>query len=409
MIIEFGALNYKLLLPLLNPILHQIRKLYLDTETSMPLYDYFLNIISYLLSGIVYLIILYRSKSHNKQPTSKNPASKPTAIDEIYLENKNIIMQRKVKKFISIFLLSLINMIPMISKILISLYLKNHQSYKPFTESFGVMSAIIFFPLFSKVCLSSHIYRHQIISLILISFCSLIFLFIEIYQNNVFFNLIPPLIYFIIYYGFYALYDSLLKKHFEMHLNDPYQLMFFVGLFSFILLIPLDLLSFFIYGNNENEIYGLDIINSSIILINKHKLLSILLFLFDLVTGFFWLGGVILTIYYFTPCHLIISITFSQFLSRLAEWMELSKNLMYKKDIGDKWYMAFIYIFLYCIINFSSLLYNEVIIIRFCSLEKNTSKYISLRERLESEIPTNIIEENLTERISHVEPFDKIE
>ena len=53
MIIEFGLLNYKLLLPLLNPILYQTKRFIFPTETSLPLYDYFIFSLILLLAGPV--------------------------------------------------------------------------------------------------------------------------------------------------------------------------------------------------------------------------------------------------------------------------------------------------------------------------------------------------------------------
>ena len=52
---------------------------------------------------------------------------------------------------------------------------------------------------------------------------------------------------------------------------------------------------------------------------------------------------------------------------------------------------------LYCIILFSSLIYNEIIIIKFYSMEENTYKYIVLRQKKEFEDINNINEENSSE------------
>ena len=88
--------------------------------------------------------------------------------------------------------------------------------------------------------------------------------------------------------------------------------------------------------------------------------------------------GVVLTLYYFTPCHYIISKALSEFISRCIRWIAKKEN----KE-KDEWHFILIYIFLYVVIIFSSLVYNEVIIINIFSMEKNTIKYISLRERVE--------------------------
>ena len=108
-------------------------------------------------------------------------------------------------------------------------------------DSVGVLCTILFYVFFSKLILNSKIYIHQIISIIIISLCALILLFIDVFKVKLN-NFVASLLYYIlIYRGLYTLYDVLIKKHFETHLTDPYYLMFFIGLFSLILVIPLDL------------------------------------------------------------------------------------------------------------------------------------------------------------------------
>ena len=57
-----------------------------------------------------------------------------------------------------------------------------------------------------------------------------------------------------------------------------------------------------------------------------------------------------------------------------------------------------IYIFSYIIIFFSGLIYNEVIIINLWSMEVNTFKYTSFREKLEIENSLNYDEDDLNVR-----------
>ena len=67
MTIEFGILSYKLLIPILYPLLNQIKNLDLYNETT-PLYRSFRSSLSYLSAGLVYLLVLYRSKNFKKIP-----------------------------------------------------------------------------------------------------------------------------------------------------------------------------------------------------------------------------------------------------------------------------------------------------------------------------------------------------
>ena len=170
----------------------------------------------------------------------------------------------------------------------------------------------------------------------------------------------------------YAFFDVLAKIHFKNHSNNPYHLMFFVRLFSFLLIIPLDL---FVYFYNDKSKFGLDIISQTI---DLFSLSFVLKFIFDIIVEFICLLSIILTIYYFTPSHFIICQVLSKFLSKCIGW--ITQN---NQDKNDEWYLILIYVFLYGIIIFASLIYNEVIIINLCSMEKDTFKYISIRGRFE--------------------------
>ena len=307
----------------------------------------------------------------------------------MYLLKLKIIKQRKIKKLFSLFLLSLINMIPTVAQ---CFFLKRED----YIKNIGVLFTILFYIIFKKLFLKTKIYKHQIISLLIISFCLLIFTFNDIKnaksdsKSDFFKGLGISLLYILIVFGFYAIYDVLIKKHLEKYSDDPYYLMFYIGLFSLILTIPLDLFSYFY--DDEGKKIELDAINQIRDLYKKYKLKFFLWFLSDIIIGFFWLVGIILILYYFTPCHFIICRTLSEFLSKCVRWV-LGKD-------KDEWYEILIYSLIYVIIIFSSFIYNEVIIIHLYGMEENTFKYISFREKLELENPIDNHEENLTGRNS---------
>ena len=116
----------------------------------------------------------------------------------------------------------------------------------------------------------------------------------------------------------------------------------------------------------------------------------LLWFILNIIICFFWLVGIILTLYYLTQCHFIVSKTLTEFLSRCIQWIEPEGY----KNLNEKWYYIVIYIISYVIIIFTSFVYHELIIINLWSLEKNTFKYISLRQRLEFRDSLNNSEEN---------------
>ena len=382
--IEFGILNYKLLILLLHPIFNQVRVFQTHKDTS-PLYDSFISSIGYLSGGLIYLLVLHRSTNENQSSNIKKSVYIPARANEsfienqIYIDNKTFKKQRKIKETLFIFLLAFINLIPMI----IESFASKMTIYDTIDGSIGALLYILFYVSYSKIFLKLRIYSHQLLSLVIIFSCLFIYFLIDIFKitKDSFnpFTLIESIVYFIVVYGLYSLYDVLTKKHFEIYSNIPYRLMYYIGLFSLVLLIPLDL----IVRAFKIKIFGLDIIDQIIELFSS-KPLFILWFIFDIIVGFFWLGGIVLTLYYYTPCHFIISEALCQFLSRIIGWIVEKESPKYE------WYFILIHCFLYIIIFISSLIYNEVIIVKIWSLEENTFKYISLRHQIEFENIKNI-------------------
>ena len=114
--------------------------------------------------------------------------------------------------------------------------------------------------------------------------------------------------------------------------------------------------------------------------LENYGALYILIFLGDIITAFIWLSGIQLTVYFFTPCHFIISESISQIISTIV-----------KKAIKDFPVIEKVIIyFLFSLIIIATLIYNEVIIINVCNLNKNTKKFILIRQTSETEDLLNL-------------------
>ena len=143
--------------------------------------------ISYLLSGLPYLLVLYRSRN-KKSSTTNNSKVKKITIELIYINNR---IKRNIKKFTSIFLLSLLNMVPLIIDTAVLLSLKKlkeeiaiyQKINEEFEDSLGVLFSVLFYVFYSKIFLNIKVYFHQIIFLFAIFFCVLILLTIGIIKN----------------------------------------------------------------------------------------------------------------------------------------------------------------------------------------------------------------------------------
>ena len=378
MIIEFGTFNYKLLLFLLYPIFYQL-PIFITRKDTPPLYDSFMGSINYLSAGLIYLIVLHRSNIIKKSSNLKKFEGKPVAVNEVYIENQNFIKKRKIKEIIFIFFLSFIYPIPIFLE-----SLAKKQIYSTLTSSIGILIYILYYVAFSYLILNSKIYKHQIISLAIIFFCLLLCSFIDIFQitkDSFNFNRFwISILYLLVALGLFSVYDTLIKKYFRIYSENPYKLMFYIGLFSILLIVPLDL---FLYFCNI-KIFDLDIINQIIELFSSSPI-YILWFIFDIISGLLYEIGMVLIIYYYTPSHIIIYESLCEFLTRCIGWITGVES--------EIWYVMMIHVFLYFIVFFLSLIYNEVIIIKLFNMEENTYKYISQRQKMEFEDIQNAYEE----------------
>ena len=149
MFIEFEFCNNKLLIHLVYPIMRQIQKNV--TQKGCPLlYTEFMNFLSYFSAGLIYLIVLYRSrKIKNKNIINNNENISiltPTKIENLfYLNYQNITKKRILKKKLSIFFLALLNFIAL----LIENVSKNLGFFESdFKGSFDILITIFFYVIF---------------------------------------------------------------------------------------------------------------------------------------------------------------------------------------------------------------------------------------------------------------------
>ena len=402
MFIELGIINYKLLIPLLYPLFYQIRK-YIHRDSN-PFYILFTDYFGYLFGGIFFLIIQFRMRTINKKKENKDEEKEKEIItpdelvdysknltikkknilfNQIEVEKKKIKRQKLKKKYFFLLLLSFINMIPMVLEIF-----KDEDININFKISSSLFFHIFFFVFFSRIILGIKIYKHQLFSLLIIIVCIPILLLLYLINDKEKkdWNLIQESGYLIIIICLYSLFDVLGKKYYNTYMDSPYHLMFVVGVISLSLLILYEIITVSIYGIADNSYNG--IIYQIKTNYKDYKYWYPFIFILDIITKFLWVGGIILTIYFFTPCHFIISESLSQIVSTIVE------NSLKKYNNSLK----IIIFILYFIIVFSSLIYNEVIIINICSLSKNTKKKIFARELVDKDMKLNLLEYEMDER-----------
>ena len=416
MFIEFGIINYKLLFPLIYPCLYQIRRLIHDD--SKPFYELITGYFGYLLGGIVFFIIKYRMKKIHSERENKNnknecenenqrislieneennsniftendnnnlyDLSNVNAIDQMKIIKQKALKKQNRKKYLFLFVLALINLIPMTIECFTNKNIK--LNYLNFKIGSSLFYMILFYIIFSRIILGYRLYTHQLLSFIIIIICiSVLLLFYLIYEENINYKaLIFISLYLFFIMSLYSLYNVLEKKYFNKYMDSPYHLMYIIGLISLCILLIYELITVFIFGIRNNDFNGFIF---QIIYNYKNNLyLYPLIFIADIISAFLWIAGIQLTIYFFSPGHIIISESLSQILTTIIQ------NTLDNYNI----YSKIIIYFLFIIIVISSLIYNEVIIINLCSLNKNTKKKIITRAKTEIEsIQTIIIDGSL--------------
>ena len=412
--IECGIINYKLIIPFMYPIFFQIRRKIHENEEK-PMLEFFTNYLGYLFSGLIYLIIKYRMK---KKKVILDKDINENEIEEIVVElndvllpnedentiiskgsfkkvkslkkkkntdnNQNELEKEKIKKiqkkklkrkYLYILILAIIYLIPMI------LDAYNPYAFKT-SSSVSLLFSIISYVIFGRIILGMKIYSHQIFSLIIILVSNLtIILLVFIGKQNE--NIFLSLLFIFAIVVLFCLYNNLVKRYFNVYMGSPYYFMFIIGAMSTCLILIYEIITVIAFGKdtNFNGIFYQMEKNF------KNTKLYPLIFIADILTAFLWITGIILTIYFFTPCHFIISESISQILSAF-----ISKNL----DELSITKRVFIYI-LFFVIFLGSLIYNEIFIINIGSLSINTQKHIIRRQKEETEnIKDDIYDSNFS-------------
>ena len=397
MLIQFGNLQIKLLIPILFPIFLKLRRLNRkNNKITSAAFKGFNDFLSLTLCGFFNLILLFNTKSSkdnqtkdqkkiksetelktlenndelesNKNPDNENEQNvKPNMIQNYLLEIKNKDMEnekkQKKRKLIYILIIAFLQLVAVLIK-----NIWKSKIEEALKLNISVLMEIIFFIFFSVKFLGLRIYSHQIFSIVGITILLMIF-FIEslIYKSKQgFVGVLLSIIYYFVVSILYCLSDVLGKRYLNTFIDSIYSFLFKIGIVG---LIPLTIygiiISFVNIDNNEIKIFQIfyDI--------------SFGIYLLDLFFSLLFEIGLWLTIYYFTPCHYIIYEIIADFLEIILSELENKQSF---DDIYSKEQKITFFI-LYPILIFIVLVFNEIIILNFCNLSFNTNIKIMERER----------------------------
>lgn len=397
MLIECSISNCLIFVPMIFPIFIQIeyyvKEKYIKKDNI--LFKMFRYYLGYTLSIIFILIIKCRTKpGRYSRLTNTITYKKYSSIHSIWInpldiEQKKLTKGRRIKSYGFLILL-------IITSVLSSFFNQFFQDKKiaHWKRSLGVFFEIINFIILSVLILNHKLlYRHHLFSLGAISFTLLLLIIYYIIINNDDEMIKRALWYYFIYAFLYSLYDVLGKKHMVLYFYSPYKTMLTIGLSVSIILIIYDTFAFLYFREYSGIILGFQ---------ENKSFFFYFLFPVDIILEFLWNLGIWLTIYYFTPCHFIISELISECIYYCLETI-----INYNKSEKDMLFYAgiILHAISYIVNIIFSLVFNEILILKCCGLNKYTKLKIQERERIDTYATRN----NSKERVSNSDLPDSVE
>lgn len=348
-------------------------------DIKSPLFFSFLSSMGYVLGG--FLELISRSLSQNKI------LGKSSIVFNAFASEKLLKRKNKKKRTEQTFVWQFIIVIPLGITLTINytLYiLVDNYSQKKIINKIKV-GQVLFDVILSKIFLRYSIFKHQVLAIVFMIIGIIMILW------DSFSSYWIECIYCFFYYIFYALPDVLIKLITNKKTFSIFMLMFVEGIIMIIIYIPCMIIAMFIPCNestfftcNENNVVE-DVIFTIKDYYGANPLQSVLFTLGYILVQLGYITFLKLTIYYFTPNHRGMSDSFSAILLWLFMLSIQNQNeinaLSIQLGIG------------YLLIAISTLIYNEFIILKVCSLEENTKEEIEKRciEEKTLELETNII------------------
>ena len=256
--------------------------------------------------------------------------------------------------------------ITLMSGNLILNYFRNDES-KLICHDLSILIELLFNITFSLIFLNFSIFKHQYVSFLVIIICHIIFFAQSIkYQNNI--NILDTFhsfLYFFSYTQLFCLADVLGKKYLNLYMDGIYLFLSKIGLITSILLIIYDIIAYF--SGFDDKYHG--IIDTLFFHLKPFE------FFINLCFSLLMQIGLWLAIYYFSPFHYIILDIIYNFLGIIVNIIQNRNNIsdFYSKE------QIITYFILYPIIIFQGFVFNEIIILNFCGLNKNTKLCIMER------------------------------
>ena len=374
MFIEF-SFHLKLLFLLVFPISKEVERIMKEyfLKDDNRLFHIFRIFLSNELSFIFLIIFKYKNKSHqNNNIHNDEHAPNFENNDEnniIDIEFKKTKKNNNIRSFLYLLFLSIVNSGAYFFNSFVT-----RKNVKLARNTIGIIYEIIIFYILSILILKEKYFRHHILSSIIICI-ALIVLFICYFKDldDEKYSVFNVFWYYLVYYFLYGVYNIFLKKYTKIYLHSIYYITLIIGVMVCVPMLIYDIIAYFVKPNISGIIIGF-----------KNNITSVkdfFLFFVETIFQFFANLGIFWTIYYFTPFHFIISEFISEIFNYYIKMIQSGKgnNDFLYSNINIAIFSVVFFINLIC-----SLIFNEVIILKFCKLEYYTKKYI--KKRAESDI-----------------------
>lgn len=397
MFISLGYLSKKMLIPLLIPFVYYIRHSLLDLleeKINLPndkpkKQSIFLN--TFLISISCFLNALLLIIEYNKTKVGESKEDEKENEDfnnQLLIEKEKMMKKQKKNRYIFLILLPLFHFFNYLSYDFVNMF-KPEKYNKIFFYPISIPVFFIITAFMSYFLLNNKLYLHHKTSMIISPIFSvllfiLLILIKDLSLESIFF-LISCLVLKSLRYILFVLGKKFIDKMFISHI----QLMTYLGVFGILFSLIANLISLLInfdniYDNLEGFFVSKDTGTKrlkTIFDMEDYNLLKWLI-LFGIII--FWFVENYLTwfcIYTFSPNHYTIYSSINSIGALLIEYFYLPID-----EIGII-KLIFFYsfsLFSLCNVFVSGLIFNELLIIRICNLDKNTNVEINKRQKEEN-------------------------
>ena len=348
-------------------------------DVAQPFLNTYLFNISDYLAVIPFIIIKIRSKRMTKENMLALQLTIKSALTN---STSNTLDKKRVFFFWLVVSVGIFDFLSHVSSL--AFYLVFGKNDRPLSEN-NLSSMLIFNTIViyvaSRLILKTYFYRHHYFSFILNVFCIIILLSLDIYNtivqkketdssNMIFFYFAKKILTII----FYSIEDVIGKKVLLDDLMNIYSLIFYRAIVETVLLILFSIPFIFIKITNKAKTPE---VTSNIFLqigdlFKGSEFYKVFLFI---LTNFFYNIFIWSIIDKFSPSHYAISNIFESTGTLIRLWIT-------EKDSVQQ---PVIRLIIYVILIIGSVIHSEMVVLNFCSMQKNTKLFLEIKEKIEIE------------------------